>query len=94
MSILAVPATHVNTNVSVEETSDGNLRLQVTLDESYANMWDWAPGDSLDFTLILDPESFAIEEYTWELHKDPAANSNSCLTYKEVAVGGRLEVEI
>ena len=29
-----------------------------------------------------------------ELRKDPAANPNSCLTYKEVAIDGRLGVDI
>ncbi len=81
-------------DISIDETADGDLRLQVTLDESYVNMWDWTPGDSLDFALVLDPETFAIVGYTWELRKDPAANPNSCLTYREVATDGRLGVEI
>ena len=81
-------------DVSVDETSDGSLRLQVTLDESYVNMWDWAPGDSLDLTLVLHPETFAVVGYTWELDKDPAKNPGLCLTYKEVATDGRLGVEI
>ena len=30
----------------------------------------------------------------YPLRKDPAANPNSCLTYKEVAIDGRLGVDI
>ena len=81
-------------DISVEETADGNLVLSVTLDHTYVNMWDWTEGDSLDLTLVLDPETFAIEGYTWELHKNPDANPGSCLTYKEVATDGRLGVDI
>ena len=81
-------------DISVDETSDGNLRLQVTLDESYMSMWDSSTGDSLDFMLVLDPETFAIVGYTWELRKDPAKNPNSCLTYKEVATDGRIGTPI
>ena len=81
-------------DIGVDETSDGNLRFRVTLDESYVYMWDWTPGDSVDFTLVVDPKTFAPVGYTWELRKDPAANPNSCLTYKEVATDGRLGVEI
>lgn len=65
-------------DVSVDETSDGSLRLQVT----YVNMWDWTSGDSLDLTLALNPETFAVVGYTWELNKDPAKNPGLCLTYK------------
>ena len=81
-------------DIVVVETTDGSLRLQVTLDHSYVNMWDWTGIDSLDLTLVLDPESFVVISYTWELHRNPAANPNSCLTYKEVATDGRLGVEI
>ena len=56
-------------DIRVDETADGNLRLQATLDESYVNMLDWTGTDSLDLTLVLDPETFAIEGYTWELPK-------------------------
>ena len=81
-------------DIRVDETADGNLRLQATLDESYVNMLDWTGTDSLDLTLVLDPETFAIEGYTWELHKNPDANPGRCLTYKEVATDGRLGVNI
>ena len=81
-------------DMRVDETADGNLVLSVTLDHTYVNMWDWTKGDSLDLTLVLDPETFAIEAYTWELHKNPGANPGSCLTYKEVATDGRLGVDI
>ena len=93
-AILTVLMDGLPEDISVDETPDGNLRLQVTLDESYVNMWDWAPGNSLDLTLVLHPETFALVGYTWELRKDPAKNSNSCLTYKEVATHGRLGVPV
>ena len=81
-------------DIIVEETADVSLALRATLDHTYVNMWDWTKGDSLDLTLVLNPESFAIEGYTWELHKDPVENPGSCLTYKEVATDGRLGVAI
>ena len=81
-------------DINVEETADGNLVLSVTLDHTYVNMWDWTEGDSLDLTLVLDPDTFAIEGYTWELHKNPDANPGRCLTYEEVATDGRLGVDI
>ena len=81
-------------DISVDESADGNLRIHVTLDESYVNRWNWTPGDSLDLTLVMDPETFAIVGYTWEVRKDPAKHPNSCLIYKEVATDGRLGVPI
>ena len=81
-------------DISVDESANGNLRIHVTLDESYVNRWNWTPGDSLDLTLVMDPETFAIVGYTWEVRKDPAKHPNSCLIYKEVATDGRLGVPI
>ena len=82
-------------DISVDETSDGNLRLQVTLDDSYVNLWKWGPIDkTLDLTLVLNPETLAIEGYTWELHRNPDVYSGRCLRYKETATDGRLGVEI
>ena len=81
-------------DISVDETADGNLRLQVTLDESYVNMWDWVGIDSLDLTLVLDPKTYLLVGYTWEMQKNPDANPGSCLAYREVATDGRLRVDI
>ena len=81
-------------DIGVDETSGGNLRFRVELDESYLYMWDWTPGESVDFTLVVNPETFAVVRYTWELRKDPDANPGQCLTYKEVATDGRLGVDI
>ena len=81
-------------DIGVDETSGGNLRFRVELDESYLYMWDWTPGESVDFTLVVNPETFAVVGYTWELRKDPDANPGQCLTYKEVATDGRLGVDI
>ena len=83
-----------NEDIGVDETPDGNLRLQVTLDESYGYMWDWTGRDSLDLTLVLDPETHALVGYSWELHKTPDSNPDACLTYREVATDGRLGVDI
>ena len=59
-------------DISVEEATNGDLRLQVTLDHSYVYLWEWGPIDkSLDFTLVVDPKTFEIVGYTWELHRDP-----------------------
>ena len=81
-------------DISVDETADGNLRLQVTMDDSYVNMWDWTGVDSLDLTLVLDPETYALAGYTWERRLNPGANPGICLIYKETATDGRLGVEI
>ena len=81
-------------DISVDETSEGKLRLQVTLDESYVNMWDWTGTDSLDLTLVLDPETYTIVEYTWEMHKNPGANPGQCQIYKETGTDGRFGVDI
>ena len=81
-------------DIGIDETADGNLRLQVTLDESYVYMWDWTGRDSLDLTLVLYPETFALAGYTWELHRNPDVHSGPCLTYQEVATDGRLGVKI
>ena len=82
-------------DMTVDTTIDGNLRIHVTLDDSYLNLWEWNPIDkSLDLTLVVDPGTFALKGYTWELHRDPDVHSGACLTYKEVATDGRLGVEI
>ena len=80
--------------ISIEETADGNLRLSIILDESYVHMWDWTGRDSLDLTLVLDPETFALAGYTWEVHGNPDAAFGQCLTYREAATDGRLGVDI
>ena len=82
-------------DISVDEAADGNLRIHVRLDESYMYMWEWRPnGKSLELTLVVDPRTFALVGYTWELHMNPGVHSGPCLTYQEVATDGRLGVEI
>ena len=81
-------------DMSIDETDDGHLRLQATLDESYVNMWDWTGEDSLDLTLVVEPKIHALVGYTWESHSNPVANPGLCLTYREVAIDGVLGVEI
>ena len=80
-------------DIHVKET-DGNLVLSATLGDSYPSMWDWTGIDALDFTLVLDPESFAIRGYTWERRKNAAANPGKCLIYREVATDGRMGVDL
>ena len=82
-------------DITVDEATDGNLRIRVTLDDSYLELWEWNPIDkSLDLTLVVDSDTLALEGYTWELHRDPDVHSGACLTYREVATDGRLGVEI
>ena len=81
-------------DISIDETTHGNIRLQVTLDPSYVNMWDWTGRDSLDLTLVVEPETYTLVGYSWELHRNPGANLDACLTYKEVATDGRLGVDV
>ena len=93
-AMLSVISDGLSEDISVDETPDGNLRIQVTLDDSYVNMWDWAGKETLDLTLVLDPMTYGLLGYTWEVHGDPAADPGTCLTYKEVATNGRLGVKI
>ena len=81
-------------DISVDEAPDGNLLLRVTLDDSYVNMWDWSGKDSLELALVLDPKTYALVGYTWELYDTPGADPDACLTYREVATDGRLGVEV
>ena len=81
-------------DISIEETPGGSISLQVTLDHSYVNMWNWTGRDSLDLALVVDPETYALEGYTWELHNSPEVNPDECHTYKEVATDGHLGVDI
>ena len=79
----------------VEETADGNLTVQATLEpSSHVNMWDWNKKVAVDFTLVLDRETAVTEGYTWEARYDPVARAGSCLVYREVATDGQIGVEI
>ena len=86
-------------DITVQATDDDRIRLNVTLDSSYVHMnfWDrdqWRV-KSVDFTLTLNPDTFAIEGYRWVLHNDPDTHpGNPCLTYEEVATDFELGVEI
>ena len=82
-------------DITVNKATDGNLRIRVTLDDSYLDLWEWNPIDkSLDLTLVVDPDTFALKGYTWELHRDPDVHSGPCLRYEEVATDGQLGVDI
>ena len=79
----------------VEETADGNLTVQATLEpSSHVNMWDWDQSVAVDFTLVLDRETSVTEGYTWEARYDPVARAGSCLVYREVATDGQIGVDI
>ena len=81
-------------NITVNEVADGNLRIEATRVNMGRNLSDWTPGDSLDLTLVVDAETYALVGYTWEMHQDADANPSVCLTYKETATDGRLGVKI
>ena len=82
-------------DVVVEETADGNLTVQATLEPlSHVNMWDWNQSVAVDFTLVLDRETAVTEGYTWETRFDPVARAGSCLVYREVATNGQIGVDI
>ena len=71
---------------------DDKIHLYVTLDKSYIHYQQWEdhPIDKqLDLTLVFDRATLALVGYTWELHRDPEEYSGECLTYREVATGGR-----
>ena len=78
----------------IEETASGDLSLQTTLGPSHVNMWDWDGRESLSFGLVMDPETAAIEGYTWEMRYDPVAHAGNCLVYREVATDGQIGVDI
>ena len=86
-------------DIAVSTADDGNIELRVTIDDSYTHMYLWGDGwrvESVDFTLELNPETFAIEGYRWLLRDRPPANDPDypCLTYEEVATEFRLGVEL
>ena len=88
-------------DITVERTHDGELTLSITLDESFAHMGFWNSDtrphrvNSVDFSLTLNPETFAIRGYRWTLHDNPEAYPGSpCLTYEEVATDFEVGVEI
>ena len=50
----------------VTETADGNLILQAMLEPStHRNLWNWEGRLAVDFTLVVDRATSAIEGYTW-----------------------------
>ena len=81
-------------NITVNEESDGNLRIEATHVNMGRNLSNWTQGDSFDLTLVVDAETYALVGYSWELHKNPGTNPGVCLIYKETATDGRLGVEI
>ena len=86
-------------DIAVSKADDGNIEMRVTLDDSYTHMYLWGDGwrvESVDFTLELNPETFAIEGYRWLLRDRPPADNPGypCLTYEEVATDFRLGVEL
>ena len=86
-------------SITVGTSDDGNIELQVTIDDSYTHMYLWGEGwrvESVDFTLKLNPETFAIKGYRWLLRDRPPASNPDfpCLTYEEVATDFGLGVEL
>ena len=86
-------------DITVDTTDDGNISLHVTMDDSHVSLSLWGEGwrvKTVDFTLILNPETFAIQGYRWLLRDDPPADypDYQCLTYEELATDFELGVEI
>ena len=81
-------------DISVDESADGNLRIHVTLTNPMSIDGTGQPGDSLDLTLVMDPETFAIVGTRGRSARIPPSIPTSCLTYKEVATDGRIGIPI
>ena len=86
-------------DITVDTTDDGNISLHVTMDESYVSLRLWGEGwrvKTVDLTLTLNPETFAIQGYRWLLRDDPPTDypDYPCLTYEELATDFHLGVEI
>ena len=76
-------------DVDVTHQED-TVTLQVTLDESYESIWEWESGLSLEFTLVVNSETYEIESYKWHRsHPVPGY----CHTYEEVAQSIDLGIE-
>ena len=68
-------------DVEVTRQED-TVTLKITFDESYESLWNWEPGLSLEFTIVVDAETHEIVSYTWNRsHPLP----RYCDTYEEVA---------
>ena len=86
-------------DITVDTTDEGNISLSVKMDESFVNLRLWGEGwrvKSVDFTLTLDPQTFAIRAYKWVLRDEPPSDHPDypCLTYEELATDFELGVEI
>ena len=86
-------------DITVDTTDDGNISLHVTMDDSFVHLLLWGEGwrvKTVDFTLTLDPDTFAIKGYKWVLRYEPPADypDYPCLTYEELATDFELGVEI
>ena len=80
-------------DISVSTTPEGHMRLEVLLDSSYPNMWDWTQnGGTLKFALTVDAETYAIVGYHYERREAP--DPARCGKYREVATDGQIGTEI
>ena len=78
-------------DITVVARSNGTVTLQATLDESYPTFW-LESGEIVDFTLVLDEDTYEIEGYTYNWHQEP--DPNYCDVYEETAEEVELGVEI
>ncbi len=78
-------------DIKVAERSNGTVTLEVTLDDSYPTFW-LDSGETVDFTLVLDDETYEIEGYSYRFWSPPTPGT--CDIYEEVAEEVELGVQI
>ena len=72
--------------------SDGEVRLTVEVNNAYMSL-DWSRDETLSAFLVLDEETYEIEEYTMTWHFRPFS-SRSCSGYEIKATGGEYGIQI
>ena len=78
-------------DITVAAHSNGTVMLEVTLDESYPTL-RLDSGETVNFTLALDEETYEIEGYTYNWRQEP--HPDYCDVYEEVAEEVELGIEI
>ena len=78
-------------DIAIVDRSNGNITLAATLDESYPTTYgDLEENELIEFQLILDDNTYAIEGYTWRRVRPQP--TDGCDTYEEVAQDAELGV--
>ena len=78
-------------DITVVARSNGTITLEATLDESYPTA-RLDSGETVDFILVLDEESYEIEGYSYKWRQEPIPDF--CDIYEEVAEEVELGVQI